>query len=187
MNTITTVFIAFGLAADAFAVSITSGMKIKRLKINDALKIATFFGGFQAVMPLIGWVLGISLRGLISDIDHWIAFGLLSFIGGRMIYESLKVEPSAKPFNPLHIYILLSLSVATSVDALVVGLSFAVLKQSIYTLVIMIGSITFLLAVLGCFIGSKFGKFFNNKIEAIGGIILIGIGVKILVEHLAYL
>lgn len=169
---------------DAFAVSITSGITIKRLKINNALKIALFFGLFQAIMPLVGWLAGLSLRGFIAEIDHWIAFGLLSFIGCKMIYESITVQSSEKQINPLNIYVLLMLSVATSIDALAVGVSFAFLKISIVTPVMVIGTITFVLSFFGVFVGNRIGHFFENKIEIAGGLILIGIGVKILLEHL---
>ena len=184
MDAMTIIAIAFGLAMDAFAVSITSGITIKRLKINNALKIALFFGLFQAIMPLVGWLAGLSLKDFISEIDHWIAFGLLSFIGCKMIYESITVQSSKKEINPLNVYVLLVLSVATSIDALAVGISFAFLKVSIVTPVIIIGTVTFLLSYLGVYIGDRIGHFFENKIEIAGGILLIGIGIKILVEGL---
>jgi putative Mn2+ efflux pump MntP len=184
MDLITVTFIAFGLAMDAFAVSITSGITIKQLRIRNALKIAMFFGAFQAIMPIVGWLAGLSLRDFISGVDHWIAFGLLSLIGCKMIYESIKMESSQKVINPLNIYVLLMLSVATSIDALAVGVSFAFLKVSIITPVIVIGIVTFVLSLLGVFVGDKFGRFFEKKIEIVGGLILIGIGIKILVEHL---
>jgi len=169
---------------DAFAVSITSGITIKRLHINHALKIALFFGLFQAFMPIIGWLAGLSLRDYISAIDHWIAFGLLSFIGCKMIYESITVQSNKKEINPLNVYVLLVLSVATSIDALAVGISFAFLKVSIVTPVIIIGTVTFLLSYLGVYIGDRIGHFFENKIEIAGGFLLIGMGIKILVEGL---
>ena len=184
MDIISIVIIAVGLAMDAFAVSITSGITIKSLRINNALKIALFFGLFQAVMPIVGWLAGLSLRDYISAIDHWIAFGLLSFIGCKMIYESITVQSSKKEINPLNVYVLLVLSVATSIDALAVGVSFAFLKVSIVTPVITIGAITFLLSYLGVYIGDRIGHFFENKIEIAGGLLLIGIGIKILVEGL---
>jgi putative Mn2+ efflux pump MntP len=135
-------------------------------------------------MPIIGWLAGLSLRDYISAIDHWIAFGLLSFIGCKMIYESITVQSSKKEINPLNVYVLLVLSVATSIDALAVGVSFAFLKVSIVTPVIIIGTVTFLLSYLGVYIGDRIGHFFENKIEIAGGILLIGIGIKILVEGL---
>jgi len=184
MDIISIVLIAVGLAMDAFAVSITSGITIKSLRINNALKIAIFFGLFQAVMPIIGWLAGLSLKDYISAVDHWIAFGLLSFIGCKMVYESITVQSSEKEINPLNVYVLLVLSVATSIDALAVGVSFAFLKVSIVTPVIIIGTVTFFLSYLGVYIGDRIGHFFENKIEIAGGLLLIGIGIKILVEGL---
>jgi len=184
MDIITIVLIAFGLAMDAFAVSITSGITIKNLKINHALTIAAFFGSFQAFMPLIGWLAGLSLTDYISGIDHWIAFGLLAFIGCKMIYESTRIESAHKETNPLNFHVLLLLSIATSIDALAVGVSFAFLQIAIATPIIIIGTITFALSFLGVFIGDKSGHLFENKIEIAGGIVLFAIGIKILLEHL---
>ena len=182
---ITIIFIALGLAMDAFAVSITSGLTIKQLQIKHALRIAIFFGFFQAFMPLIGWSIGLSLRGFISKVDHWVVFGFLSAIGCKMIYESFKIESSRKKVDPLNLPVLLILSIATSVDALAVGMSFAFLKVSIITPIAVIGFVTFSLSLIGVFIGDRFGYFLKNKAEIIGGLILIGIGLKILFEHLA--
>src|SRR4030042_5960615 len=127
MDIIQILLIAIGLAMDALAVSITYGITIKQQKINNALKIGLSFGSFQAFMPLIGWLAGLSLRDLISGVDHWIAFGLLSLIGCKMIYESTKIRDD-KGIRSLNVFILLLLSIATSIDALAVGLSFAFLK-----------------------------------------------------------
>jgi len=184
MDIISIIFIAFGLAMDAFAVSITSGITIKFLKINNALKIATFFGLFQVIMPIIGWLAGLSFRNIISGFDHWIAFGLLIIIGGKMIYESTKIELNNKKIDPLNIYVLLILSFATSVDALAVGLSLSFLKVFIVLPAVIIGIITFLLSIFGVYFGNKFGHYFEKKFEIIGGLVLIGIGIKILMEHL---
>lgn len=187
MDAATTILLSLGLAADAFAVAVSSGLAIKHMKVNKALKIALFFGGFQALMPVIGWLIGLSFSFLITPIDHWIAFGLLSFIGGRMIYESLQSEECEKKFNPLDTGTLITLSVATSIDALAVGLGFAVLKDSIALAVTAIGFITFFLAFAGVFIGHKCGNLFANKIEILGGAILIFIGCRILFLHLTEL
>lgn len=183
MNMITILFIAFGLAMDAFAVSITNGITIKHQRINNALKIGIFFGSFQALMPLIGWLAGLRLRDFISGFDHWVAFGLLSLIGGKMIYESTKIGDD-KEIRSLNLFVLLLLSIATSIDALAVGLSFAFLKISIATPIIVIGIVTFILSFLGVLVGNRLGHFFEKKMEIVGGLILIGIGTKILIDHL---
>ena len=184
MDTLSTIFIGLGLSMDALAVSITSGASIKGLRVQHALKIALSFGLFQAIMPLIGWLAGLSLRNLISDIDHWIAFGLLTLIGFKMIYESFKLEAAEKKGNPLDGYVLLLLSIATSIDALAVGISFALLKITIASTVAIIGGITFCLCFAGTFVGNKVGHFFENKLEIAGGLVLVGMGIKILIEHL---
>ncbi|MBA7502101.1 putative manganese efflux pump MntP [subsurface metagenome] len=132
----------------------------------------------------MGWLAGSSLKDFIAGSDHWIAFGLLSLVGCKMIYESIKSESSKKETNPLNVHVLLILSVATSIDALVVGVSFAFLKIFIVVSIIVIGTVTFLLSFLGVFAGNKFGHLFKNKIEIVGGLILISIGIKILIEHL---
>ncbi|MEA5509585.1 manganese efflux pump MntP family protein [Crocosphaera sp. UHCC 0190] len=177
-------FLGLGLAADAFAVSLTSGFVIQHIKLHKALKIALFFGVFQGIMPLIGWLLGLSFRGILSSFDHWIAFILLGFIGGKMIYEATKLEEDNKKFNPLDTYTLLALAIATSIDALAAGLGLSFLKYSILLPCTLIGLITFGLSLVGVFIGHKFGGIFNQKIEIIGGLTLIGIGTKILIEDL---
>jgi putative Mn2+ efflux pump MntP len=169
---------------DAFAASIASGIAIKHLKLNNALKIAIFFGGFQAIMPLIGWLAGRGARDFISGIDHWIAFTLLTLIGVKMIYESVRKTPKGKSTDPMNIHVLLILSIATSIDALAVGVSFAFLEISIIEPAIIIGIVTFALSFAGVYIGHKMGHLFEKKVVAIGGIILIGIGIKILVEGL---
>jgi putative Mn2+ efflux pump MntP len=184
VNLLSILLISLGLAMDAFAVSITSGITIKYLKIRYALKIALFFGFFQAIMPVIGWLLGVSVRHAISGFDHWIAFGLLSIIGCKMIYESFKLQSDKEKIDPQNIYILFILSIATSIDALAIGLSLSFLKVAIIFPAIIIGLVTFLLSFLGVHIGNRIGHFFEKKIEMIGGLVLIGIGFKILVEHL---
>jgi len=187
MNLVTITIIAFGLAMDAFAVSIASGVTLKRVRLSYALRIALFFGGFQAVMPLIGWLVGSSFSSYIAAFDHWVAFGLLAFIGGKMIYESTILKEAEKKTDPRKLIVLFVLAIATSIDALAVGLSFSVLQVQIVNPVIIIGVVTFLLSFLGVYLGGKFGSIFENKIEFIGGIILIGIGLKILIEHLFFM
>lgn len=184
VDMVTVMIIAFGLAMDAFAVSVANGIKMKQNRTNSALKIAVFFGGFQAFMPLIGWSTGLGLRELISGVDHWVAFGLLFLIGSKMVYESMKTEQDEK-VSALSLSALLLLSVATSIDALAVGVSFAFLNISIVAPVIVIGLVTFVLSFVGVSFGNRLGHFFENKIETAGGLILIVIGIKVLIEHLA--
>ena len=184
MNLVTIIIIAVGLAMDAFAVSIASGVTLKEVRLSYALRIALFFGGFQAVMPLIGWLVGSSFSSYIAAFDHWVAFGLLAFIGGKMIYESTILKEAEKKTDPRKLIVLFVLAIATSIDALAVGLSFSFLDVTIVEPVIIIGLITFLLSFAGVYIGTKAGSMFENKIEIIGGVILIGVGIKILIEHL---
>ncbi len=184
MHPVTVTFLAFGLAMDAFAVSISSGITIRNPRVEHALKIAVFFGAFQAVMPVVGWLAGLGLRELIAQVDHWIAFGLLSLIGCKMIYESTKARSEKKLLNPLNLGVLLLLSVATSIDALAAGVSLAFLKTSIVLPVIIIGIVTFVLSYLGVFVGDRSGHLLENKAGFVGGLVLIGIGSKILIEHL---
>ncbi len=185
MNTLTIFIIALGLAMDAFAVSITSGIAIKRLRIRYALRIALFFGAFQAIMPVIGWFAGLGMRDLISAIDHWIAFTLLLIVGCKMIYESTVMDEEKDKKDPLNLYVLIILSVATSIDALAVGLSLSFINVAIIAPAVIIGVITFLLFFLGVYVGDRFGHFFESRIEILGGMILIGIGIRILIEHMA--
>lgn len=176
--------IAVGLSMDAFAVSVVSGSVYKQLNIKHAFRMAAFFGGFQAIMPLVGSLAGISVKKYIAGFDHWMAFALLSAVGVKMIYESFKIT-ARENFNPDNIMVLLALSVATSIDALVVGITLSFLRVSIMAAVTIIGIVTFALSYLGVFLGKRFGHFFENKIEALGGLVLVGLGVKILFEHLA--
>jgi len=169
---------------DAFAVSIACGFAIKQLRLPHALRIAFSFGLFQAAMPLIGWLGGVRLKTILDDIDHWIAFAILSFIGAKMIYEATRIDAIEKQRNPLEPRVLLALSVATSLDALAMGFSFALLNVAILTPVLVIGGVTFLISLAGVWIGDRGGHFFERKIEILSGLILIGIGVKIVVHHL---
>ena len=182
MDLATTLLIAVSLAMDAFAVSIAQGMIIKNSRVATGLGMAFSFGLFQALMPVLGWLAGLTFIELIASFDHWVAFGLLAFIGGKMIYSAraLKEDKEAK----LTVPVLLILSVATSIDALAVGLSFSLLQVAITVPVIAIGVVAFLLSFAGFNFGNKLGKFFERKVQVIGGIVLIVIGIKILLEHL---
>lgn len=184
MEFITIIIIAVGLAMDAFAVSIVSGSTYRQLKIMHAFRIALFFGGFQAFMPLIGALAGLSIRQRIQAYDHWVAFALLAAVGGKMIYESFQFKPAKQNSDPSNIFVLLVLSVATSIDALAVGVTLSLITTSIALAVTIIGVVTFILSYLGVAVGKRFGHFFENKIEALGGIVLIAIGIKILATGL---
>ncbi|MEN8154652.1 MAG: manganese efflux pump MntP family protein [Acidobacteriota bacterium] len=185
MDLLTIIVIAIGLSMDSFAVSLTNGFVIKDLNLKNALKIAFSFSLFQTLMPLIGWVAGSGFEQYIREIDHWIAFFLLSFLGLRMIYSGL-IKRGVSLSNKISFFTLISQSIATSIDALAVGISFALLNISILSPVLIIGIVTFLFSMTGLYLGRKFGKKFGNIAEIIGGMILIGIGLKILIEHLYY-
>jgi len=183
MDLFTIILIAVGLAMDAFAVSIAKGIVINHNRQKTALLLGGFFGGFQMLMPAIGWFVGLSFKEIIMGVDHWIAFGLLAFIGLKMIYDSTKKEKENEE-TTLKLHTLLILAVATSIDALMVGLSFAFLQTPILEPIIAIGLITFLLSISGFYFGCGLGRIFGNKIKIIGGLILIAIGLKILLDHI---
>ncbi len=185
MEILTIFLIAIGLCFDSFAVSVSTGLIIKDIKISQTLKVATFLGFFQALMPFLGWLVGKKLKEYIANFDHWIAFALLLIIGGKMIFESMKNEEE-KTFNPLKIIVLIGISIATSIDAFVVGITFGLLNISILLAVLIIGFVTFSVGILGIYIGRKTGNRFGNKMEIFGGIVLILIGIKILIEHLFF-
>lgn len=182
MDIISILFIAIGLAMDAFSVSISRGLTLK-FNIKHALIIALFFGGFQAFMPILGWISGIQLQSIVSTLAPWIAFILLLIIGLKMIYEGIYTD-SEESGSSLQFNELLFLSIATSIDAFAVGVTFAFLNIEILIPVIIIGVITFILSFAGVYIGKNIGHLFENKIEILGGLILIGIGFKILLENL---
>jgi manganese efflux pump family protein len=184
MDSLTLLIIAIGLSFDTFAVSISCGLMQKEIKFINACKIALCMAFFQAAMPVIGWFLGSSVKTFMHEIDHWIAFILLALLGIRMIYESLKHEEERKEFNPLNLKVLISISIATSIDALVVGISFALLNLNIIWSAFVIGAVTYTVAMLGILFGKKTGNLFGKRMEILGGLILIGIGTKILIEHL---
>jgi putative Mn2+ efflux pump MntP len=183
LDLLTIILIAVGLAMDAFAVSIAKGIVINHDRRRTALLLGGFFGGFQMLMPAIGWLVGQSFKEIIMGVDHWIAFGLLAFIGLKMIYDSTKKEKETEE-STLKLHTLLILAVATSIDALMVGLSFAFLQTPILEPIIAIGLITFLLSLSGFYFGCGLGRIFGNKIKIVGGLILIAIGLKILLDHI---
>jgi putative Mn2+ efflux pump MntP len=183
MEIATVFFLAVGLSFDSFAVSVCSGLSLPHIRFFQAVKIAVFMAIFQAFMPLIGWLIGNSMKSLIEPVDHWIAFGMLSLIGGKMIIESFIGSETREIKNPLHIRVILLLSLATSIDALAVGFSFAVLLDKILIAVLIIGVVTFIASMLGILLGKKTGPKINRYAEIIGGLILILIGLKIMIEH----
>jgi ZIP family zinc transporter len=185
MPILSILFIALGLAMDAFAVSITSGVTIKDLKARHALGVGAAFGIFQAVMPVLGWLLGQWAYRFISIVDYWIAFGLLLFVGGHMILQALQPEDEeAGPKNPLHLPTLLTLALATSIDAFAIGISLSMLQVSILQPVLIIGLVTFALSFAGVYFGRLFGHFSEKTLAVAGGLVLIGLGTKMLIEHL---
>ena len=186
MEILTVILLAIGLSFDSFAVSVCSGLNLPHIRFFQAAKIAVFLALFQAGMPLIGWLLGNSMKSLIEPVDHWIAFGLLSLIGGKMIIESFINSESREIKNPLHIRVILLLSLATSIDALAVGFSFATMIEKILLAVFIIGLVTFIASMLGILLGKKTGPTFNRYAEIFGGLILIIIGSKILIEHILH-
>jgi putative Mn2+ efflux pump MntP len=183
MPTLSLFVIAIGLAMDAFAVSISSGVALKRMHIRRALLIACFLGGFQALMPFVGWSTGSWIKTYIAAFDHWIAFLLLLTVGAKMIYESRKNDGDRAGLDPTKIYVLFVLAFATSIDALAVGFSLSFLDIAIVVPVLIIGIVTFVMCFVGTYLGTVSGPVFGRKIETVGGLILIGIGFKIVIEH----
>ena len=178
--------IGVGLSMDAFAASICKGLNMRRLNIKNMLIIGLFFGGFQALMPAVGWLLGKQFESYITSVDHWVAFALLVFIGGKMIYDVFtkkNEDECGEKTNRLDMKEVLTLAVATSIDALAVGISFAFLQVDILKAVSVIGVTTFVLSVIGVAVGNVFGSKYEIKATLAGGIILILIGLKILLEH----
>lgn len=184
MEIYTVFLLAIGLSFDSFAVSVCSGLSLPHIRFFQAAKIAIFLALFQAFMPLVGWLVGNSIKSLIEPVDHWIAFGLLSLIGGKMIIESFTKAETREIKNPLNLKVILTLSLATSIDALAIGFSFATFLDKILIAVLIIGIVTFIASMLGILLGKKTGPKINRYAEILGGLILIFIGCKILIEHL---
>lgn len=175
--------IAVSLALDAFAVSVSSGISVPGFGGRQAVKLGLWFGGFQFVMPLVGWFLGTSISAYIAAVDHYVAFGLLAFIGGNLVWNSLKGEEEAAPpdLSPRRLCLL---AVATSIDALAVGVSMAFMEVNILVSAVIIGVVAFALSVVGGLAGRRLGGLFQRRAELVGGLVLVGIGLKILAEGL---
>lgn len=183
MSFVEILLIAIALSMDAFAVSVCKGLSVPKLLPRHALTVGLYFGGFQALMPLIGYLLGHSFESAIASIDHWIAFALLALIGGNMVREALG-DDEEKTDASFGFKTMLLLSVATSIDALAVGVSFAFLGVNIIAAIATICMTTFILSIVGIKVGNVFGAKYKDKAELVGGIILILMGLKILLEHL---
>jgi putative Mn2+ efflux pump MntP len=186
MGLLEIIIIAVGLSMDAFAVSITLGLATEKLKIRESLIPGLYFGIFQALMPLIGYFAGINFASKIQHFEHWVAFALLGFIGGKMIKDSFSKEEDKVEENPFKFVKMLLLAVATSIDALAVGITFSFFKINIFMAIAIIGATTFFISCGGVIIGKFFGARFKSKAEFAGGLILIAIGVKIVIEHLFF-
>jgi putative Mn2+ efflux pump MntP len=186
MNLFLVIPVAMALAMDAFAVSVGLSVLPDGLKKSQSLRLAAFFGFFQFLMPLVGWLAGQGFLEYMRDVDHWVAFGLLLLVGGKMVAESFRNRDAAKKVlsDPTKGLTLILLSVATSIDAFAVGLSFAVIQQNILYPSIIIGAVAFVMTLLGTKLGPSIGKIAGKRAELLGGLILIFIGIKILTEHL---
>lgn len=182
--------IGVGLSMDAFAVAICKGLGMHRVNWRHSIAIALFFGGFQALMPLIGYFLGSQFASFVEPVDHWIAFALLAFIGGKMLWDAFHEDDDEQvggEAEKLDLKELLMLAVATSIDALAVGISFAFLEVNIWEAITVIGLTTFVLSLVGVCVGNRFGARYERPSTIVGGVVLILIGLKILVEHLGLL
>ena len=184
MDLITIVFVAVGLGIDAFSVAIGIGAASTKRSWAPALRLAAAFGLFQFAMPIIGWLAGLTVVGIIANYDHWIAFALLAYVGGKMIWEGCKNESEEEKVDQTRGLPMLLLSIATSIDALAVGFSFSILKMPILFPAVIIGIVCFLMTMIGMIFGKVLAKVFGKKVEIFGGVVLIAIGVKILIDHL---
>jgi len=186
MSWLTTLVIAVGLGMDAFAVALAVGARRQPLTFRPFFRLSFHFGLFQFMMPVIGWYCGTQVERYIREYDHWLAFALLGFIGGKMIWASLSSDhASAAASDPTRKWSLVALSVATSIDALAIGLSMAFLQVAIWTPSVIIGVVAATMTALGIVFGQQLGVRFGKRMELIGGLILIGIGIKIVIEHVA--
>ena len=183
MGALEILLIGIGLAMDAFAVSLCKGLSMKAMSWKKAIIVGLYFGVFQALMPVIGYFLGATFEGVVTQVDHWIAFGLLTFIGVNMLKEAFGKDEENHD-DSVGFKTMSMLAIATSIDALAVGITFAFLKVNMILASLMIGIVTFAICVIGVKIGNKFGDKYERKAETVGGLILILMGIKILLEHL---
>lgn len=186
MGIIEIILLGIGLAMDSFAVSICKGLSVRGLKAKHILTAGLYFGGFQALMPLLGYFLGSRFQGVIASVDHWVAFVLLVLLGLNMVREALGKEEEENNNASFSFRVMLPLAVATSIDALAVGITFAFLHVQILLAIALIGGITFVISAAGILIGNVFGIRFRKKAELVGGVILILLGTRILLEHLGF-
>ena len=185
MSFFAVLLLAVALSMDAFAVALASGCALRVPQARHYFRLSAAFGFFQFAMPVVGWYLGITVRSYMEAWDHWIAFALLGFIGGKMVLEGLKAsEECDSRTDPTAGWPLLTLAVGTSIDALAVGFSFAAMKLNVWSTVVIIGAVTFALCWIGMVGGKQIGRFFGRRMEVLGGLVLIGIGLKILFDHL---
>lgn len=175
---------AIALSMDAFAVSVTTGITLRKPTPWQAIKPGLFFGGFQALMPLIGYIAGRSVAVYIEAFDHWIAFGLLALLGGKMLWDAWHGEEDGEPADPTRTGTLFLMAIATSIDALAVGISFALLSVNIVPAITLIGCTTCIISIAGVWLGNRLGELFKRRATIVGGVVLIVIGVNILIEHL---
>lgn len=185
MTILTIILLAVGLSFDTFAVSVTCGIARRHIVFWEAFRVAIVFAFFQATMPLLGWFLGLSIKSIIEPIDHWLALALLSIIGIKMIIEAFGKEEFNGALDPLIPKVLLTLALATSIDALAVGIGFVAVDVNIVHAYLIIGVITYLVAMLGMLFGKKIGAVIGKRMEVVGGMILIALGIKIVLEHSA--
>jgi manganese efflux pump family protein len=183
MSLTTVCFIAVGLGVDAFSVAIGIGAANDKKSWSPVLRLAAAFGMFQFIMPIIGWLAGLTVVEIIASFDHWIAFALLAFVGGKMIWEGFEKESNEEKSDQTHGWPLLMLSIATSIDALAVGFSFSILNNPILFPAVIIGVICFVMTAVGMIFGKVLAKLFGKKVEIFGGLVLITIGIKILIDH----
>lgn len=189
MNLIDLLLLSIGLAMDCFAVSMACGAALKRTKhtvLHTSLRIGFAFGTFQALMPLLGWIIGCRFRTIVENYDHWIAFFILTILGGKMIYENFQHSDNEKTLDPTQTTTVLTMAIATSIDALAVGFTFAFLNINLWTSLFIIGFTSFAFALFGIFIGHKYSHYLRIPAEQFGGMVLVGIGTKILLEHLFF-